>query len=161
MKHKPVVLGDFYIHLLINFFNILAFRVPSSWMYRTPLVVQWLRICLLKHRGHGFESGCRMTPHAVEPLSPWATTTEPELYRPQATSTEPTCHKYWAHVPQLLKPACLEPTLRNKRSHCNETPCSPTKSSPRSPQLEKAHVQQWRPDAAKNKINKFFLKSNV
>ena len=26
------------------------------------------------------------------------------------------------HVPQQLKPVCLEPVLRNKRSHCNETP---------------------------------------
>ena len=25
-----------------------------------------------------------------------------------------------ARVPQLLKPACLEPVLCNKRSHCNE-----------------------------------------
>ena len=24
--------------------------------------------------------------------------------------------------PQLLKPACLEPMLHNKRSHCNEKP---------------------------------------
>ena len=31
-------------------------------------------------------------------------------------------HNYWAHVLQLLKPACLEPVLRNKRSHCNEKP---------------------------------------
>ena len=27
-----------------------------------------------------------------------------------------------AHEPQLLKPACLEPVLGNKRSHCNEKP---------------------------------------
>ena len=27
-----------------------------------------------------------------------------------------------AHVPQLLKPACLEPVLHNKRSHRNEKP---------------------------------------
>ena len=27
-----------------------------------------------------------------------------------------------AHAPQLLKPVCLEPMLRNKRSHCNEKP---------------------------------------
>ena len=27
-----------------------------------------------------------------------------------------------AREPQLLKPACLEPELRNKRSHCNEKP---------------------------------------
>ena len=26
----------------------------------------------------------------------------------------------YAHAPQLLKPACLEPMLGNKRSHCNE-----------------------------------------
>ena len=28
----------------------------------------------------------------------------------------------WAHVPQLLKPARLEPVLCNKRSHRNEKP---------------------------------------
>ena len=27
-----------------------------------------------------------------------------------------------AHVPQLLKPASLEPVLCNKRSHCDEKP---------------------------------------
>ena len=27
-----------------------------------------------------------------------------------------------AHKPQLLKPTCLEPMLRNKRSHHNEKP---------------------------------------
>ena len=37
-------------------------------------------------------------------------------------ATEPVRHNYWAHEPQLLKPACLEPMLRNKRSHCNEKP---------------------------------------
>ena len=30
------------------------------------------------------------------------------------------CRNYWAHVPQLLKPARLEPMLRNKRSHHDE-----------------------------------------
>ena len=41
----------------------------------------------------------------------------------------PTCrgatkpvHNYWAHVLQLLKPARLEPVLRNKRSHRDEKP---------------------------------------
>ena len=29
-----------------------------------------------------------------------------------------------------------------------------TKSSPHSPQLEKARVQQWRPNTAKNKLKK-------
>ena len=37
-------------------------------------------------------------------------------------ATKPVCHDYWARVPQLLKPAHLEPVLCNKRSHCNEKP---------------------------------------
>ena len=28
----------------------------------------------------------------------------------------------WAHVPQLLKPACLESVLCNERSDCSEKP---------------------------------------
>ena len=37
-------------------------------------------------------------------------------------ATKPVHHNYWARVPQLLKPACLEPVLRNKRRHRNEKP---------------------------------------
>ena len=41
------------------------------------------------------------------------------------------------------------------------SPCTPTKSSPRSLHLEKAHAQQGRPNAARNKqINKFMEKNN-
>ena len=47
-------------------------------------------------------------PHALEQLSPCATATEPVLWSPLAT--------------QLLKPKCLEPVLRNKKSHHNEKP---------------------------------------
>ena len=39
-----------------------------------------------------------------------------------ACALEPVSHNYWARVPQLLKPARLEPMLRNKRSHRNEKP---------------------------------------
>ena len=45
---------------------------------------------------------------------------------------DPTCHEATkpqllslrsrAREPQLLKTVCLEPVLRNKRSHCNEKP---------------------------------------
>ena len=35
-------------------------------------------------------------------------------------ATKPMLHNYWARMPQLLKPTCLEPVLRDKRSHCNE-----------------------------------------
>ena len=59
-----------------------------------------------------------------------------EAHMPQLLSL---CSR--AYTPQLLKPARLEPMLRNKRSH--------RKSSPRSPQLEKAHKQQQIPSAAK------------
>ena len=66
-------------------------------------------------------------------------------------ATKPVRHNYWACEPQLLKPACLEPMLRHKRSHRNENPRTATKSIPNSPQLEEARMQQQRPNVAKNK----------
>ena len=35
-------------------------------------------------------------------------------------ATKPVRHNYWGRTLQLLKPALLEPVLRNKRSHCSE-----------------------------------------
>ena len=46
-------------------------------------------------------------------------------------ATKPVRHNYWAHEPQLLKPACLEPMLRNKRSHHNEKPAHRNEEWPR------------------------------
>ena len=67
-------------------------------------------------------------------------------------ATKPTCHNYWAHVLQLLNLTPPEPMLRNKRKHRKWEACAPQwKSSPCSPQLEKAHVQQQRPNATKKK----------
>ena len=60
-------------------------------------------------------------------------------------------HSYWAHVPQLLKPVHLEPVLHNKRSHLNEKPAHRNEEQPPLDELEKAHMQKWRPNAAKNK----------
>ena len=92
----------------------------------TSLVAQWLRICLPMQ-------GTRVQALVRE---------DPSYCR----ATKPVCHNYRACVPQLLKPAHLEPVLRNKRSlH------TAMKSSPHSLQLERAHVQQRRPNAAKNK----------
>ena len=68
----------------------------------TSLVAQWLRICL-----------------------PMQGTLVRSLVQEDPTccgATKPVYHNYWDRVPQLLKPACLEPGLRNKRSHCNEKP---------------------------------------
>jgi len=53
-------------------------------------------------------------------------------------------------LPQLLKPACPEPELRNKRRHCSEKPAH-GKSSPQSPQLEKACSGE---DPAQSEMNK-------
>ena len=74
-----------------------------------------------------------------------------------------------AREPQLLRPACLEPVLRNGRSHCSERPahrneewplltatreslCAAMKSSPCSQQLEKAPAQQQR-DRKSTRLN--------
>ena len=56
------------------------------------------------------------------------------------SSLGPASHNYWAHVLQLLKPTCLEPTLHNKRSHLNKhahrkeewPPLPATRESPRA-----------------------------
>ena len=84
-------------------------------------------------------------------------------------ATKPVCHNYWACMPQLLKPACCRarvPQLVSPRAATTEahapracalqweattmrSPRTATKSSPRSPQLEKAHAQQRRPNTAK------------
>ena len=48
--------------------------------------------------------------------------TKPMRHNYWACALEPACHDYWAHMPQLPKPVCLEPVLCNKRSHCNEKP---------------------------------------
>ena len=48
--------------------------------------------------------------------------TKPVRHDYWGCTLEPVSHSYWACVSQLLKPACLEPVLCNKRSHWNEKP---------------------------------------
>ena len=48
--------------------------------------------------------------------------TKPVRHNYWACALEPMSHNYWACVPQLLKSACLEPVLRNKRNHRSEQP---------------------------------------
>ena len=67
---------------------------------------------------------------------------EPQLLSLHATTTE-------AHEPQLLKPVRLEPTPQQEAT-AMRNPHTTTKSNPHSPQLEKARVQQQRPNAARN-----------
>ena len=113
---------------------------------RTSLVVQWLRI-RLPMQGTRVRALVREDPTCRG-------ATKPMCHYYWACALEPVSHNYWDHMPQLLKPVCLESVLRSKRSHCNEKPVHATNSSPSSPQLQKARTQQRRPNAAKNKIKK-------
>ena len=80
------------------------------------LVVQWLRICLPMQ-------GTRVRTQVQEdPTCRGAT--KRVRYNYWACALEPMSHNYWAHMPQLLKPARLAPVLHNKRSHCNEKPAN-------------------------------------
>ena len=99
-------------------------NVSSSWqrplahkkylLDRASLVVQWLRICR-PMQGTGVRALVREDPtcHGA---------TMPVRHNYWACALEPASHNYWARVPHLLKPARLEPVLRNKTSHRNEEP---------------------------------------
>ena len=100
----------FYYEAYLYFnlqYSMIVYYLLKSYSFKnlssgTSLVVQWLRIHL-PVQGTWFQS---------------------------LVQEDPTCrgaikfvsHNYWACVPQLLKPTCLEPVLCNKRSHRNEMP---------------------------------------
>ena len=93
-------------------FNLWQFKNKHG--FQTSLVAQWLRI-------HLPMQGTWVRVLVWEdPTCHGAT--KPVRHNYWACALEPASHSYWAHVPQLLKPACLEPVLRNKRSHRNEKP---------------------------------------
>ena len=69
-----------------------------------------------------------------------------------APTLEPMIHNYWAHEPQLLKFVCFRAhTAQQEEPLQWETHAWLLESSPCLLQLEKFHVQQQRPNAAKNK----------
>ena len=78
------------------------------------LVVRWLRI-RLPMQGTQVQALVRENPTCRG-------ATKPMCRNYWACALEPASHNYWARVPQLLKPVCREPVLRNKRSHRNEKP---------------------------------------
>ena len=80
----------------------------------TSLVVQWIGICL-PMQGTRVQS-------LVLGDSTWHGATNPVHHDDWVCALEPESHSYWPHVLQLLKTTCLEPVLRNKRSHPNEKP---------------------------------------
>ena len=91
-------------------------RIAGSWRRHisdfskkclgTSLVAQWLRI-RLPMQGTRVRALVREDPTCRG-------ATKPVRHSDWACALEPTSHNYWAHVLQLLKPACLEPVLRNK-----------------------------------------------
>ena len=85
-------------------------KIKVSKPLGTSLVAQWLRIHL-----------------------PTQGTWVRALVREDPTchgATKPANHNYWAREPQLLKPARLEPVLRNKRSHHDEKPAHRNEEQP-------------------------------
>ena len=80
----------------------------------TSLVVQWLRI-RLPMQGARVRALVREDPTCC-------TATKSVCHNYWACTLEPVSHNYWGCVPQLLKPAHLEPMLCNKRSHRNKKP---------------------------------------
>ena len=112
-----IKLGPFVLEVEI------CFHSPAQkFAMGASLVVQWLR-------SHLPMQGTRVWSLVWEdPTCHRAT--KPVRHNYWACALEPASHNYWAHVPQLLKPACLEPVLCNKRSHCNEKPAHRNEEQP-------------------------------
>ena len=87
--------------------------------------------------------------------------TKPVSHNYWACALEPTSHNYRAHVPQLLKPAQLEPMLCNKRSH-HEKPTHCNEEWPRLTATRESPCAATKTQCSqklKNKINNFFFLS--
>ena len=122
-----------------------AFMLSRISKAETSLVAQWLRI-RLPMQGICVRSLVREDPT-------WCAATKTVHHNYWACALEPVSHNYWAHVPQLLKPArcAYSPCSATSEAAAKRSPHTTRKSSPCSPQLEKAHAQQRRPKAAINK----------
>ena len=99
---------------------------PPTSAGHPPTLAGWA-IWMSKQSGLGlpwwrraWESACQCRAHGEDPTCRAAT--KPVRHNYWACALEPVSHNYWACMPQLLKPACLEPMLHNKRSHLNEKP---------------------------------------
>ena len=98
-----------------HIYDIIYLRSPPlNLLFQTSLVVQWLRIPLPTQ-------GTQVWALVWEDLT-CRGATKPVYHNYWACALEPASHNYWARAPRLLKPARLEPVLRNKRSHCSEKP---------------------------------------
>ena len=164
---RPFTLPDpsYYFHCLgsgSHLFHRLfsqphsAFSPPASSMkelikkkkkrtyYRAFLVVQWLRIRLPMQR--------TWVRSVIQDDSTCHRATKPMPHNYWACALEPTTGNYWVHMPQLLKPMCLEPVLCNKRSHCNEKPeYHSQRVAPARTATRESRSAATRPGALRNK----------
>ena len=77
--------------------------------------------------------------------------TKPVHHNYWACAPEPASHNYWACAPQLLKPTCSRACAPQQEKPPQWGAHAPQQRiAPLSPELEKARVQQRRPNAAKN-----------
>ena len=83
-------------------------------MMGASLVAQWLKIRLPMQ-------GTRVRT-LVQEDHICCGATKPVRHNYWACALEPASHNHWDCMSQLPKPACLEPVLRNKRSHHSERP---------------------------------------
>ena len=113
--------------------------------FGASLMAQWLRI-RLPMQGTRVRALVREDPTCRG-------ATKPVCHNYWACTVEPSCCNYWARVPQLLKRVCLEPVLCNREATAMKSPCTSTKSSPRSLQLERKPTCS-NEDTKQPKINK-------
>ena len=107
-------------------------NIPSG----ASLVVQWLRI-------HLPMQGTRVW-SLVQEDPTCCGATKPVHHNYWVCALEHASHNYWSLCAQSLCSTTREATAMR-------SPHTARKSSPHSPQLEKARMQQWRPNTAKNK----------
>ena len=84
----------------------------------------------------------------------WEDPTCQEQLSLRATTTEPTLHKYWSSRAYSICFTAREATSMRSL-------CPATKSSPWSSQQEKAHMQQQRPNATKNKERNLYKRCGM
>ena len=134
----------------------------------SPTRLSALQLPPWKHLLQGFPGGpvVRNLPASAEDMgsivlqedSTCYGATKPMPHSYWACALEPTNGNYWVHMPQLLKPMCLEPVLLNKRSQPLqwEARAAQPASSPRLNCNEEARVQ-WR-DLVHSEVNDLFSK---
>ena len=114
------------------FFRFHIWVIPC----RASLLAQWLRI-RLPIQGTRVRALVREDPTCCG-------ATKPVCHNYWVWALEPANHDYWAHVPQLLKPAHLEPLLPTREATAMRSPRTETREKPACSNEDPMH---------KNKIN--------